>query len=45
MTITLIGIGIIALAIYADNLTLFRHDALPRIAFAGVLTLIASFLV
>jgi len=42
MTTTFIGIIIIALAIYLDKITLFRHDSLPPIAFAGVLTVIAS---
>ena len=42
MTITIIGIIIVALAIYLDNITLFRHNALPSVAFAGVLTVVAS---
>lgn len=42
MTITVIGIIVTALAIYLDRATLFRNRAYPPIAFAGVLTVIAS---
>jgi hypothetical protein len=42
MTITTIGIIVTALAIYLDRATLFRSRAYPPIAFAGVLTVIAS---
>jgi len=45
MTITVIGILITALAIYIDNLTLFKHDTLPAAALAGVLTIIASLMI
>lgn len=42
MSLTFIGILITAIAIYLDKATLFRHRAYPPIAFAGVLTVIAS---
>jgi len=42
MTTTFIGIIIVVLAIYLDKVTLFRHNTLPPIALAGVLTVIAS---
>lgn len=42
MTTTYVGILIIAIAIFIDRKTMFRHDALPPIAFVGVLTVIAS---
>lgn len=42
MTTTFIGILITALAIKFDEFTLFRHNALPPIALAGVLTIIGS---
>ena len=42
MTLTIIGVLVTAVAIQLDKLTLFRHFALPPIAFAGVLTVIAS---
>lgn len=42
MTTTYVGILIMAIAIFIDKKTLFRHDVLPPIALAGVLTVIAS---
>ena len=42
MTITTLGIIILAIAIYIDKRTLFKHDALPAAAFAGLVTIIAS---
>lgn len=45
MTITFIGIFITAFAIYIDQLTHFRHSALPATAFAGVLTIVASLVI
>jgi len=42
MTTTFIGIIIVVFAIYLDKMTLFRHNSLPPIALAGVLTVIAS---
>ena len=44
MTIPVIGILITVIAIYLDNLTLFKHNALPATALAGVMTIIASFM-
>jgi len=41
-TITAIGVGIMAIAIYLDKRTLFKHDALPATAFAGLVAIIAS---
>ena len=41
-TITAVGVGIMAIAIYLDKLTLFRHDALPATVFAGLMAIIAS---
>jgi len=43
MTTTIIGIIITALAIEVDRLTQFKHYGLPLIALAGVLMVIASF--
>ena len=43
-TITTIGITIMAIAIYIDKRTLFKYDTLPAAALAGVLTVIASFM-
>lgn len=45
MTITVIGILITTLAIYIDQLTLFKYKVLPTTALAGVLTIIASLMV
>lgn len=42
MTITIIGIVITLLAIHFDKLTLYRNAILPPVAFAGVLTVLAS---
>lgn len=42
MTITIIGIVITLFAIHFDKLTLYRNKLLPPVAFAGVLTVIAS---
>jgi len=42
MNATLIGISVIALAIYIDKVTLFQHKSMPGIAFAGLLAVIAS---
>lgn len=42
MTVTIIGALITAVAIYIDRATLFRNRAYPPIAFAGVVTVIAS---
>lgn len=44
MTTTIIGIIITAIAIEVDKLTQYRHYGLHLIAFAGVLTVVASFL-
>lgn len=41
-TITYIGIAITALAIEADKFTSFTHPSLPKIAFAGALTVVLS---
>lgn len=45
MTITVIGILITAIAIYLDQLTLFKHNILPVTVLAGVLTIIASLII
>ena len=42
MSYTMAGILITAIAIYVDHITLFRNRAFPPIAFAGVMTVIAS---
>ena len=42
-TIAYIGIIITALAIEIDKYTNFTHPSLPVIAFAGVITVILSF--
>lgn len=42
MTITIIGIIITGLAIEADKFTQFQHRGFTLVAFAGVLTVIAS---
>lgn len=42
MITTIIGIAITAIAIEADKFTQYRHNGLPLIAFAGVLTVVIS---
>ena len=42
MTTTFIGIIITAFAIEMDKLTQCRHQVLPLVALAGVLTVVAS---
>jgi len=42
MTTTIIGIIITAIAIKVDQFTHYQHRGFPVVAFAGVLTVIAS---
>jgi hypothetical protein len=42
MTTTFIGIFITAIAIEIDQLTRFKHNALPVIALIGVITIVIS---